>query len=342
MGTLKRLKLVTELIAKETCKKKNNKIKVLFIEYPEPQNLQNFPESEIAYSSTLRNRVDLAEKHKLVVCRAGSKLYDAVVVTISKSREESKILIARGFSQLDPNGILIIEGEKKDGIDGTLRLAGKKIPVSTVVSIAHGKFGLFKVGLALKKNIFDDWLALKLPKPNADEFVTAPGLFSYKKVDEGSLFLGKSFQGKLSGHVVDLGAGWGFLSDYALKTNCTIKSITLIENNKAALEMAKLNVKSSNARFFWSDVSCASELGEKYDAVICNPPFHNGKKVDFGLAFSFVSAASRLLRKNGLLWLVANIHLPYECHIKKCFFQSDILAENGVFKIILAKGPKLD
>lgn len=341
MGTLKRLSLIKDIIAKENTKSKNPNSRILFIEHPKPQYLEEITGSSITYTSNFKNRIDLALEFNVTLDESEIKLFDCVVVTVSKSREESKILISTGFSKVKPPGLLIIEGEKKDGIDGTLKITNKKIPISSIESASHGKFGLFRVELK-QKRIFDDWFELKKPKINANKFFTVPGLFSHKKVDRGSLFLANNFKNKLSGDVVDLGAGWGVLSKYALETNSAIKSITLIENNKIALDMAKLNVKGLKTRFLWSDLVLGTQIWKNFDVAICNPPFHNGSKLDFELSFSFVRMASRLLKRNGVLWLVANIQLPYEFYIKKCFFDIKILKDDGAFKIILAKNPKFD
>ena len=72
------------------------------------------------------------------------------------------------------------------------------------------------------------------------------------------------------------------------------------------------------------------------DFVIMNPPFHTGKKNDIGLGLNFIQNAAHHLRKGGVLMMVANVHLPYENHLKSLFSNFDIIAQKSGFKIIRA------
>ncbi len=78
-------------------------------------------------------------------------------------------------------------------------------------------------------------------------------------------------------------------------------------------------------------------MSERFDAIVCNPPFHalgRGDRPDIGRAF--IAAASAALKSGGRLWLVANRHLPYEDALGSGFAQVRSVAQDGGFKIIEA------
>ncbi|HTL15314.1 MAG TPA: methyltransferase, partial [Thermomonas sp.] len=85
----------------------------------------------------------------------------------------------------------------------------------------------------------------------------------------------------------------------------------------------------------WYDV--AAGVDGRFDAIVCNPPFHalgRGERPDLGRAF--IAAAARALRPGGQLWLVANRHLPYEEALGAGFGQVEAVAQQGGFKIVRA------
>lgn len=53
------------------------------------------------------------------------------------------------------------------------------------------------------------------------------------------------------------------------------------------------------------------------DLVLCNPPFHDGRQVDPGLANELFRGAARMLRPGGLLFTVFNSHLKHRQHLER-------------------------
>jgi len=71
-----------------------------------------------------------------------------------------------------------------------------------------------------------------------------------------------------------------------------------------------------------------------------NPPFHTGRSVDPTLGRSFITASARLLKPQGMLWMVANRHLPYEKTLMAHFSKVVDLGGNARFKVLRAERPK--
>ena len=89
---------------------------------------------------------------------------------------------------------------------------------------------------------------------NKGGYLTSPGVFSADDIDPASEMLMQHIPTGLSGHVADLGAGWGYLSDRALSEHPSIETLHLVEDNAAALECARANVEDPRAEFHWADV----------------------------------------------------------------------------------------
>ena len=101
------------------------------------------------------------------------------------------------------------------------------------------------------------------------------------------------------------------------------------------MEAARRNLDDPRAELHWADVRHA-ELGE-LDFVVMNPPFHDGGGEDRALGQAFIQRAAAALRKDGVLWLVANRHLPYEAVLGQAFARVTLKAEQGGYKVLEAR-----
>ena len=169
-------------------------------------------------------------------------------------------------------------------------------------------------------------------------FQSRPGVFAWDRVDAASAMLAAALPTDLQGRVADFGAGWGYLSMQALARCPRIASLDLYEADARALALARRNLAGAAvpAAFHWHDVEAG--VAERFDAIVCNPPFHalgRGERPDIGRAF--IAAAAAALKPGGRLWLVANRHLPYEDALGAGFAQVRIVAQAGGFKIVEAE-----
>ena len=76
------------------------------------------------------------------------------------------------------------------------------------------------------------------------------------------------------------------------------------------------------------------------DAVIANPPFHQGRAAEPDLGAAFIAAAARILKPSGQLFLVANRQLPYEAVLAIAFREWEKLSEDGTYKVMHASRPR--
>ncbi|WP_297768240.1 class I SAM-dependent methyltransferase [uncultured Roseovarius sp.] len=255
--------------------------------------------------------------------------YAAAIVCLPRAKALTRATLALAASVTD--GPVIVDGAKTDGIESILRDCRRRMTVGTPMSKAHGKVFAIEAGTDLT-----DW-ATSEPRTIEGGYMTAPGVFSADAIDPASDMLARNLPPKLGAHVVDLGAGWGYLSANAL-TRASIEQIDLVEADHAALACARTNVTDPRARFHWADAT--RWQGEaRADSIIMNPPFHESRSADPDLGRGFIRAAAGMLKPSGALWMVANRHLPYETTLAECFASVSEVAGDTKFKILHATRP---
>ena len=160
-----------------------------------------------------------------------------------------------------------------------------------------------------------------------------PGVFAWDRVDAGTALLAQHLT-PLKGAGADLGCGYGALATVVLRSPA-VTSLRLIDLDRRAVEAARRNVDDPRASFDWADARTV-EAAADLDFVVMNPPFHDGGAEDRRLGQAFIRQAAAMLKKGGVLWLVANRHLPYEADITAAFKRSRPVADKGGYKVIEA------
>ncbi len=129
-------------------------------------------------------------------------------------------------------------------------------------------------------------------------FITDHGVFSKDRLDFGTEVMLKASMDRLEGSVLDLGCGYGpvgVLVNLERGLSCH-----MVDINRRALELARRNLKLNRAegRVFYSDGF--SEIEDKYDYILFNPPIRRGKELIYGL----FSQARDHLKEGGSLIIV--------------------------------------
>jgi 16S rRNA (guanine1207-N2)-methyltransferase len=161
-----------------------------------------------------------------------------------------------------------------------------------------------------------------------------PGVFSWDRPDPGSRLLLAGLP-SLSGRGADLGCGVGVLARSVLES-AAVTRLDLVDIDGRAVAAARRNVQDPRARFHWMDARAAPDLAD-LDFVVMNPPFHDTGSEDRELGRAFIRRAHQVLRRGGVLWLVANRHLPYEAVLGELFSKVALKSEAQGFKIYEAR-----
>lgn len=261
--------------------------------------------------------------------------YAAAIVFVPRAKALARGLIAAATKLTEPGGPVIVDGQKGDGIDSLYKSLRRALPLSEALSKAHGKLFHFISGEGARAA-----LPLAAGATMPEGFFTTAGVFSAERADPGSEMLAEALPERLSGRVADLGAGWGYLARAVLERP-GVEALDLVEADHAALECARRNIGDARARFHWADAR-RWQPEKLLDAVITNPPFHEGRAADPGLGREFIAAAARMLKPSGHLYMVANRHLPYEAALRAHFRQVEELPGDGRYKLFHAARPARD
>ena len=163
---------------------------------------------------------------------------------------------------------------------------------------------------------------------------TQPGIFSWDRIDSGTALLLQHLP-VLSGTGADFGCGTGLLAK-AVLNNPGITHLILSDIDRRAIAAAQRNVTDPRASFEWGDIRNGPEAGT-LDFVVMNPPFHDGGTEDRALGEAFIRAAAAALKPDGVCWLVANRHLPYERGLMALFPAARQVVQEGGYKIYEAR-----
>lgn len=255
--------------------------------------------------------------------------WSGAVVFLPRAKDAQRAIIRLAREATD--GPIIIDGSKTDGIEAIYRDLQKEADVSNAWSKAHGKIFTVTGGR------FDDWTKFGAFKCE-DGWWRAPGAFSADGIDPASQLLVDMLPNTLSGQIVDLGAGWGFLAQSVLKSESVTK-VDLVEDDMLAERAARNNIRDDRAVFHHADALNWSP-DAPVDHVVTNPPFHIGRAADPALGQGFIRTAARILQRHGTLWLVANRQLPYEQTLNETFRDVHLLKETAQFKLYKADRPR--
>jgi 16S rRNA (guanine1207-N2)-methyltransferase len=192
--------------------------------------------------------------------------------------------------------------------------------------------------------LLDTWLALDAPRTIAGGYRSRPGLFAWDRIDRASALLAEHLPEDLHGRVADLGAGFGYLATQVVARCPQVTALDLYEAEARALEPARSNLeraqREANRRLSvdvrWHDITRG--LPQRYDAIVSNPPFHQGRADLPELGRAFITSAADALAADGRLLVVANRHLPYEALLQSRFREVRAVVVHDGFKVLAARG----
>jgi 16S rRNA (guanine1207-N2)-methyltransferase len=134
------------------------------------------------------------------------------------------------------------------------------------------------------------------------KFLSSKGVFSKKKIDRGTIVLLKHISPLENSKVLDLGCGYGVIGIIIAKLYPS-SSITMVEINKRAFNLAKKNVKLNQVKN--ANVICGNLYepiqNKKFDLIVSNPPISAGLSV----CYKIIEKAKEHLKENGRLQIVA-------------------------------------
>ena len=258
---------------------------------------------------------------------------DEITLLAPPGTLERRYVLAQALRALKPGGRLTAAAPKaKGGARLAAELAALGAP-PVVESRRHHKICTATRPAELAGA--DDAIAAGAPRLAPGGPWTQPGVFSWDRLDPGTAALLETLPA-MAGKGADLGCGLGLLAR-AVLSSAEVSEIALVDLDRRAIELAARNVSDPRARFLWRDLREPQPDLAALDFIVTNPPFHDGGAEDRALGQQFIRRAAEMLGKGGVLWLVANRHLPYEAALKDAFARVRLVAETGGFKVCEAR-----
>ena len=264
--------------------------------------------------------------------------FDAALVLAGRHRGQNELRIAEALERVMPGGLIVVAGGKDEGIASLRKRIDELLPLDGHMPKYHGTAFWFR-------RPADAGATATLRAANPAQlidgrFSTAPGMFSFDRIDAGSKLLADSLPGDLRGHVADFCAGWGYVAAEVAERAPAVTVLDLYEADFASLEAAKVNLagvgRSLVGNFFWADL-LGEPVERRHDAIVMNPPFHRGRAAEPEIGAGMIRAAAKALKPGGRLFMVANRQLPYEPVLAGAFSSHAEIARDGMFKVLSAR-----
>lgn len=271
---------------------------------------------------------------------------DVVAIRIPTEKMALMQLLADAFAMLRIGGQCCIAGATNEGIKSAATLLADLFGNVTVLGTQSGH----RAVMAVKRTSTpSDAAILAQPYLLHDAFhpidvtlrgtplrlFSRPGVFSWEHLDEATAILAGEMEVRPADDVLDLGCGSGALGILAALQSGTGR-VRLVDADSEAIRCATRAIDVAgitNTSAICSDVG-GEVLGERFDVVVTNPPFHVGKGTDLDVPTQFIRDAWQVLKPNGRLALVANRTLPYEKLIQSTFGNVKMLHDGTRFKVL--------
>lgn len=279
-----------------------------------------------------------------VVDRLAPASSDLAIVWPSKQRDRAWAELAEAWNALVPGGYLVVAASNRQGgARWQVDLAG----LGPVEGFAKHKARVSLVsrgGQAMPQAAYPAQIMR-----DVGGFLSIPGIFAWDHIDAGTKLLieclDPNSEGQIS-RVLDLGCGWGALTLHLLRHFSGLAQVTAVEADRLALAALTANLArlpptlAAKVTPIWTDArSLPADLRGQFDAVVMNPPFHEGRATTTDLGLAFIHSAVGALRPGGRIWLVANRMLPYEASLRAALTGVQLLAERDGFKVLTGRKP---
>jgi 16S rRNA (guanine1207-N2)-methyltransferase len=268
--------------------------------------------------------------------------FDLVLCHLPRGREVQRELIRGAARVLRPKGRFYFVASTKAGIRGAVAYARDLFGRCGVVRRKKGYHvamtlrptGMTPPGLQdsyVKRMIMLDGVATAL--------VSKPGVFAWSRLDRGTARLIEAMEIGRGDRVLDLGCGTG-LAGVAASRRAPQGEVVLVDADLRAVRSARRTLEANavyNAAALLSDGASQVATTDPFDVVITNPPFHQGREVDYQVAHQFVRDSRQVLRPGGRLFLVSNRFIGYADLIHETFGNVATVCADAGYHVLTAR-----
>lgn len=187
------------------------------------------------------------------------------------------------------------------------------------------------------ENHESDWPKVRTHEDFGISVAAHGATFGGTKIDPGSRLLLMALAGGgrtdalAADDVLDFGCGNGTISMKLAKEGFRVQARDVSWSAVAATAVAA-EVNGLDVDATWGD-GLAGYEDDSFDAIVTNPPFHQGIAKDTGDTLAMFDDARRVLRPGGQLWCVFNSHLPYRKELNMRLGRTQLAAQDPHFTV---------
>lgn len=275
----------------------------------------------------------------------------AALILAGKHRDANLAAMARLALALEDGGQFVLSAPKRSGAGRYERAAAELFGDVEVQSKHHCRIVEAHRGPSFNRELAASWAELDTPRQVVGGWWSRPGVFGWAKEDRGTRLLLDTLPARVGEAVADLGCGIGWISRALLERG--VEVLHAVEADARALALCRRNLDGHTGSLaiheggsgelrgapgvylHWADATGVLPFGA-LDAVVTNPPFHDGSITDVEVGRAFLRAAVQALRPGGRLWAVANRKLPYEHALYELADKVEVAVEADGFKVLTA------
>ena len=158
--------------------------------------------------------------------------------------------------------------------------------------------------------------------------------FNGARIDAGTKLLLGQLKKLEGADVLDFGCGNGALSMWLARRQKKVSAVDVswsaVTGTMIAAVENRVKVEAS-----WAD-GTSGYPEASFDAIVTNPPFHDGVAKDSGATLAMFDDAARLLRPGGQLWVVYNSHLPYRKHLNQVLGRTQVVTQDRTYTVAMS------
>lgn len=272
--------------------------------------------------------------------------FDLVAIEVTGDRDLARRWLALAREAGRPGGVLLVAGANDAGIRSVIGDARDAVGLAVVEDfrrrsrVAH--IALPPVlpeppGWATEPGVAPGTWGRFSFREGGEEvaLATLPGVFSADRLDEGTRLLLEHLEVPAGATVLDVGCGAGVIGVVAGRRGAG--AVTMTDVNLLAVAAARRNAPLAGvpvdvvAGDVYSGVA-----GRRFDLIVSNPPFHQGKMVDYAMPQRLIAEAGEHLAPGGRLVLVANAFLPYDRLMRERLGEVAVVAATRQYRVLAA------
>lgn len=268
--------------------------------------------------------------------------FDLCVINLESyaNRVYLLILLWQAAARLKPGGSIFLVGANDGGVRSLEKRLRDAWGTMSVLAYKKGHRVLQTQPPAELPTLEIEGPAEETVELRGEPFVLTlhPGVFAGGALDPAAELLAQVAEFRRSGTVLDLGCGNGILGMLAARLGPKSK-VTLVDASASALVTASENCQRNhlpNTQVLPSD-GMAAVRDQRFDLVLCNPPFHQQRSHNSATALRFIREVGEALAPRGRFYLVANQFLHYEPTMQETFGNVTTVIDDGKYKVLLSE-----